>query len=344
MKQAIIFGGKSFEHEISIVSAITVAQKIPTIEIFIFLDDRHGFYLVPKGAMKASTFSSGSYKKFPKLRPIERGFETLGLWSKKLHDLEIINMIHGGDGEDGIMASLFTFYNISFIGPKTAASVISCDKFLTKLYAQGLGVKVVDYLLVRQNESFELPFEFPVIVKPLNLGSSIGVSVVKEAAGLSYALDTAFEYDSQALIEPFIDGVAEYNLAGTFCDGTWHLSMIEAPKKESFLDFDTKYLDFSRTTGAKKADILDKITDEIQMIFKRIYGTYFIGSIIRCDFFVIDEAVYLNEINPIPGSLANYLFEDIASIVTHAFHTLPQPRDIRVNYRYIDKIHASKGK
>ncbi len=344
MKQAIIFGGKSFEHEISIVSAITVSQKIDTIDTFVFLDDKHRFFLIPKEKMNAQTFSSKAFEKEKELVPVDGGFATKGLFKKELKGYSFINMVHGGDGEDGVLASLFKFYNIDFIGPRTAASVVSFDKYLTKLYAQGLGVKVVDYYLLSRDEKPAIPFDYPVIIKPLTLGSSIGVSIVKEPSELSYALDTAFEYDEKVLIEPFIDGVAEYNLAGTYVDGAWKLSMIEEPQKESFLDFDKKYLDFSRTEGANKAEILDKISTDIEETFKKLYGHYFKGAIIRCDFFVIDGAVYLNEINPIPGSLANYLFEDFPAVVGEVFKDLPVSRDIRVNYRYIDKIHAAKGK
>lgn len=344
MKQGIIFGGKSFEHEISIVSAITVSGKIEEIETFIFLDDKHRFFLIPKDKMKAKTFSSQAYAKEKELFPCLYGFQTSGLFKTKLTDITYINMVHGGDGEDGVLASLLTFYRIAFIGPRTSASVLSCDKYITKMYAKELGVKVVDYALLQRDGEVKIPFDYPVIIKPLSLGSSIGVSIVKEASELSYALDSAFEYDDQALVEPFIDGVKEYNLAGSFHDGTWSLSFIEEPEKESFLDFDKKYLDFSRTKAASEAEVMDKISEDIKAAFMKIYGTYFRGSIIRCDFFVIDNEVYLNEINPIPGSLANYLFHDFKTVVTQTLNNLPVPRDIKVNYRYIDKIHASKGK
>ncbi|MDH5464187.1 MAG: D-alanine--D-alanine ligase [Thiovulaceae bacterium] len=342
--QGIIFGGKSFEHEISIVSAITVSKKIAKVSHFIFLDAGHNFYLIPKEKMIAKTFSSGAYKKMPQLSPIQGGFAYGFLNRKKLVGIQWINIVHGGDGEDGVLASLFAFYGIDFIGPRPAASAVSFDKYLTKMYAKELGVKVVDYALVRKGEAVNLPFDYPVIVKPLTLGSSIGVSIVKEKSGMDYALDTAFEYDDQALIEPFIVGVKEYNLAGALVGDTWELSMIEEPQKEEFLDFDKKYLDFSRTGNANKAEILDKIALDIQEAFKKIYNVYFQGALIRCDFFVIDNEVYLNEINPIPGSLSNYLFDNFSKVLGDLSKKTPQAKEIRVNYHYIDKIHASKGK
>lgn len=344
MKQGIIFGGKSFEHEISIVSAITVSGKISEIETFVFLDDKHRFFLIPKEKMQAKTFASGAYTKERELFPCAYGFETKGLFKKSFKDITYMNMVHGGDGEDGVLASLFTFYHIDFIGPRTAASVLSCDKYITKMYAKELDVKVVDYCLLQKDEKVSIPFGFPMIIKPLRLGSSIGVSIVKEESELSYALDSAFEFDDQALAEPFIDGVKEYNQAGSFSDGEWNLSFIEEPEKESFLDFDKKYLDFSRTTATTAATISDDLSLRIQETFKKLYGRYFKGSIIRCDFFVIDDEVYLNEINPIPGSSAHYLFDNFPKTFSNTLQDLPIARDIKVNYRYIETIHATKGK
>lgn len=96
----------------------------------------------------------------------------------------MINLVHGGDGEDGKLASLLEFYRIAFIGPRVEASVLSYNKYLTKLYAKDLGVKTLDYILLneknRANALDLIGFNFPFIVKPSNAGSSLGVNVVKE--------------------------------------------------------------------------------------------------------------------------------------------------------------------
>ena len=342
--QGIIFGGKSFEHEISIVSAITVSKKISTIDTFIFLDTDHTFYLIDKEKLKAKTFSSGAYKKMPKLRCISKGFEYKKFIKKSIVDKTFLNMVHGADGEDGTLAALLKFYDIQAVGPQIAASAISFDKYLTKMYAKEVGVKVLDYTVVHQGQDIDKALDYPVIVKPLTLGSSIGISVVKTQEELDYALDTAFEFDTQAIIEPFVADVKEYNLAGAYTQDGWKFSMIEEPSKKEFLDFEKKYLDFSRTQGANKADILDNITQAIHDSFKRVYTHYFRGALIRCDFFVIDNEVYLNEINPIPGSMANYLFEDFNTTLNGVAQALPQTKEIHVTYQYINKINASKGK
>ena len=185
--------------------------------------------------------------------------------------------------------------------------------------------------------------EYPVIIKPVRLGSSIGVSIVKDAGELDYALDVAFEFDSEVIIEPFIDGVKEYNQAGCYTT-VWELSIVEEPHKEEFLDFEKKYMDFSRDSQVLSADIDESLTSKIQEAFKKIYDPLFKGAIIRCDFFVIDGEVYLNEINPIPGSMANYLFDDFEGMVERLSRNLPKEKNIQINYQYIHSIQSAKGK
>jgi len=137
--------------------------------------------------------------------------------------------------------------------------------------------------------------------------------------------------------------VKEYNQAGCFTDG-WELSIIEEPHKEEFLDFEKKYMDFSRDSQVLAADIDDALKNRIRESFKKIYDPLFKGSIIRCDFFVVDGEVLLNEINPIPGSMANYLFEDFEGMVERLLKQLPKEQKITVDYQYIHSIQSAKGK
>ena len=159
---------------------------------------------------------------------------------------------------------------------------------------------------------------------------------------MDYALDTAFEYDNQLLIEPFIEGVLEYNQAG--CKTSeFELSIVEEPNKEEFLDFEKKYLDFSRSGTVEDAAISSELKSDIQEAFKKVYANIFEGSIIRCDFFVVDGEVLLNEINPIPGSMGNYLFEDFEGMVGRLSANLPKESAIKIDYSYIHSIQSAKG-
>jgi D-alanine-D-alanine ligase len=344
MKIAIVFGGISFEHEISIVSAIAMKDVLKDELVYIFLDENRDFYHIPTSTITSKLFSSGEYKKSDTLTLKKDGFSKKAMFGEKNLDFDVVlNLTHGGDGEDGVLASLFEFNNIKFIGPRVEACSVSSNKFLTKGYASSCDVKTIDYKYFNSKDEIKVD-NFPVIIKPTRLGSSIGVSIVKSQSELQYALDVAFEFDTDIIIEPFINGIKEYNLAGCKVNGEFVFSIIEEPAKADFLDFDKKYLDFSRTSKAQVANISDELQEKIKNSFESIYNTAFEGALIRCDFFVVDEEVFLNEINPIPGSMSNYLFDDFNKVLTLLVSSLPKKNKINITYEYVNKIQASKGK
>ena len=346
MKVAIIFGGSSFEHEISIVSAITLKNVLKKLTpLFIFVDANREFYLVEPQNMKSKFFSSKEYQKKSKKVTLQKGGFTIPsmLGSKRVDFDFALNLIHGRDGEDGKIAALFDFFGVEYVGSRVEASVLSFNKLYTKFLAEHLGVKTISYTTLKRGANRNIEIEYPVIIKPVRLGSSIGVSIVKSEQELNYALDVAFEFDDEVLIEPFIEGIKEYNLAGSYAK-EWHLSLIEEPQKEEFLDFDKKYMDFSRDERVNEANIDEAIATKIRESFQKIYDPLFRGAIIRCDFFVINNEVYLNEINPIPGSLANYLFENFEEVLKSTATNLPKERAINIDYLYINQIQKAKGK
>jgi D-alanine-D-alanine ligase len=343
LKIAIIFGAVSYEHEISIVSAIAMKDVLKNELLYIFCDKNREFYLISKDDIKSKLFSSSEYKKSPKLTLKNGGFYQKSLMKEKLVEFDIaLNLSHGADGEDGKIASLLEFFDVPFIGPRVDASVISFNKLFTKLYAKSLGVEVVDFEVLKKG-AYKISLDYPVIIKPLRLGSSIGVSIVRDASELEYALDVAYEFDDEVLVEPFIEDVREYNLAGLKAD-EFIFSIIEEPQKEEFLDFDKKYLDFSRTSRVNSAQIDSYLEENLKLTFKKIYGSIFEGALIRCDFFVVDGKIILNEINPIPGSMANYLFSDFNLAIERLADSLPKSKKIMIDYRYIDTIQRAKGK
>lgn len=342
MNLGVIFGAKSFEHEISIVSAIVLKNVLKQELKFIFCDANRDFYLIEQKDMRANFFSSGKYKNSKKLSLAKGGFYAHSLFgANKVECDVIINLIHGMDGEDGKIAALFDFYGVKYIGPRLEASALSYNKELTKFLAQKAGVKALDYeMLTRQSEP---KFHYPIILKPARLGSSIGVSVVHDDSELAYAKDVAFEFDKDVLVEPFIKGVKEYNLAGCRIDGKIKFSIVEEPKKKEFLDYEQKYLSFSNENKVKEAEISEELKQKLKFNFSKIYDCGFDGAIIRCDFFVIDDEVYLNEINPNPGSLANYLFEDFESTLNALANSLPKEHEIKIDYKFINSITSVKG-
>lgn len=346
----IVFGGVSFEHEISIVSAIALKKVLgERIGRFIFVDSEHRFYLIPADSMKSKYFSSKDYKKSAEI------FLSNGKWLQKsffgFHTLKphiVINLIHGADGEDGSMSALLDFYHIPFIGPRTESSVMSFNKILTKLFAVARDVKILEYEVLSRESPHIRALTYPLILKPARLGSSIGVSVINEPKELDYAMDLAFEYDDRILVEHFHSGIKEYNLAGCKVkegvESVFKYSIIEEPSKKAMLDFEHKYLDFSRTDSVCKADISPELEAKLKDNFAKLYNDAFEGALIRCDFFVLDDEVYINEINPVPGSMANYLFEDFATVLEELSYNLPKKHHIQVSYKYIEQIHHAKGK
>lgn len=345
MKLTILFGGASFEHEISIVSAITLKTKLQNFDLsFIFCDQDHSFYSIEASKMKAITFSKGEHKKMPRLSISNGVFLEKKMFSTIEHKGTILNLIHGADGEDGTIASLLDFFSIGYIGPRVNASVFSYDKRYTKWLCEAKGINSVAYEMLSSHEHKNLELSYPVIVKPASLGSSIGVSIVKDESELDYALDVAYEYDTSILVEPFIEGVKEYNIAGYMVKGKIVHSLVEEPQKEEFLDFEKKYMDFSRSEQVRKADISLELEAKLKATFDKVYTNMFEGALIRCDFFVVNGEVLLNEINPIPGSMANYLFEDFEGGLEALASSLPHAKRASVNYEYIHSISSAKGK
>jgi len=345
LKLTILFGGASFEHEISIVSAITLKEKLSGPELnFIFCDQDHKFYMIDSSKMKAVTFSRGEYKKMPELSITNGAFVQKSMFGSTEHSGTVLNLIHGADGEDGTIASLLDFFSIKYIGPRVDASVFSYDKIYTKWLCNIKDIKTLKYEVLRSSEHTNIGLSYPVIIKPARLGSSLGVSVVKDENELDYALDTAFEFDTALLVEPFLEGVKEYNLAGFKANDKLHFSIVEEPHKEEFLDFEKKYMDFSRSEAVLKADIDDVLEAKLKNVFARVYNNMFEGALIRCDFFVVDGEVLLNEINPIPGSMANYLFDDFKASLAMLSNSLPHSKRAKVNYEYIHSINQAKGK
>ncbi|GAB6044792.1 D-alanine--D-alanine ligase [Caminibacter profundus] len=341
MKFAVLFGGSSFEHEISIVSAITIKDKL-NITAFIFVDKNRDFYLIEKENMKSKYFASGEYKKAQKIEITKRGFKYQKGFLKKVYyvDFDVaINLIHGRDGEDGKIPGMLEFYNIKAITPNVESCAISYNKVLTKAYSKEIGVNVIDYEIIASPKT---KFSFPVIVKPARLGSSIGVSIARNQDEFNYAFDVAREFDELIIVEPFIEGIEEYNLAGCKAKEEWIFSKLEKVEKNDFLDFEKKYMDFSRKEIKVNENV--ELKEKFQEVFKKIYANQFTNALIRCDFFYKNGIIYLNEINPIPGSLANYLFEDFKNVIEKLAKNLKTEQKININYEYINKIQMAKGK
>lgn len=247
----------------------------------------------------------------------------LGFDNAKVQPEVIFPVIHGKNGEDGTLQGLLELVNLPYVGCGVTASGVKIDKYLAKRVAMSLGVKVAKDVLVRKNESSYAKasedLRFPVFVKPVGLGSSIGLARVEKKADLADAIEVALCYDTRVMIEEGLDEPKEVNIS-VIGNDPYELSVTEQPVASSeVLSFDDKYTgsDGGKNRGMASAKryipakvdekIIKQIEENALEFFRCIGGK----GIARIDFMVDKRGVvYFNEINTMPGSLAFYLWEN----------------------------------
>ncbi len=316
MKNIIVFfGGQSIESDISVITGVLTANSIDktkynVIPIYIAIDG--GWYT--GDLLDLDEYKNLNMKKLTRVTTLAGDNGLYQVKGKKLIKLCAVNLalncLHGERGEDGSIAGLLNMCKIPLASPNMCASSIAIDKTLTKIALKGLGVEVLDSVTVesaQEVDSLLLPFDFPVIVKPITGGSSIGITVAKNKKELFRGVNFALKYSEKAIIEPCLDNFIEINCAGYLNDKNLIItSPCEKPiGATDVLTFSDKYKTGKREFPAK---IDKKTSGKIQDITKLIYKSLGFSGIIRIDFFVQGEKVLVNEINSVPGSLAYYLF------------------------------------
>ncbi|MCL2555662.1 MAG: ATP-grasp domain-containing protein [Firmicutes bacterium] len=335
MKIGIIFGGRSCEHDISILTGImtvnAAAQKHKVVPIYI---DGVGDWYSSKDFFSTKIFAAGTYKKGAKkvhLRPNSKYLYCDK--GKKLHFLDaVIVCTHGKNGEDGCLAGLLEMSGIVYAGSGVLASAVGMDKITQKKLYDEAGINSAKFVYIEKDgvdaNLYDLvqkigELKFPLILKPSNLGSSIGIVKVNDFKELFEGLKTVFLYDEKVLIEEAFEDFIELNcavLGGS--SGQMLVSEIEEPISNGFLDFSDKYELFGGSkvdgeNGASKghmgrylpARIEGDLRDEVFRKAKEVFRLLGCSGVARVDFLLKDEVLYVNEINTIPGSLSFYLFE-----------------------------------
>lgn len=313
MKVGILFGSSSNEHDVSIVSASALIENIDKEKyevIPIYLDKRNNFYIWDKDVKKISVLTLGSLP--DKLKRIKDPFNYL-----QEFDLIFI-MIHGQNGEDGIISSILEFLNIPYVGQSTMASVITMDKILTKEILEKNGIKTSPYIYF-SNYNNEFIYEgnpitkqdlykiitnkisYPLFIKPASSGSSIGISKVKTNKDLDRAIKKALEVDHRILIEKCING-REIECAILERDKEIITSDLgEVISASEFYDFEAKYANTESITVIP-ANISQRISQKMQNIASKVFKILDCHIYSRCDFFITaDNKILVNEINTIPG-------------------------------------------
>ena len=246
-------------------------------------------------------------------------------------------VVHGTNVEDGALQGYLKTLGIPFVGCDVTASAIGMDKYIMKTVLKENNIPVLDareYSLADYAQmdvlldQVERTFEYPVIVKPVNLGSSVGISVAKNRVELSNSMDDAFKYATKVLVEHAITNLREINCAVLGDESEAIASECEEPlHTKDILSYEDKYVSGSKNGGSKNgaskgmasvsrkipADIPDDLREEIRDMAINSFWALGCNGVARIDFMIDEDTgkLYFNEINTIPGSLAFYLWEPI---------------------------------
>lgn len=355
---AVIFGGRSVEHDVSILTGLQFIEALDPTKytgIPVYVDPTGGWWTGD------ALLSRSYYPKPPKDKSLTsvtldlasvdgpalmaRKKSLMGEKTDRIPFDLMVPAIHGSNGEDGTLQGLLEFAGVPYAGCRPLGAAATMNKPFTKSVVRHAGLKVLPELVLERPEkgTFLDPEKisvslqetiggdcFPVIVKPCNLGSSVGVSRADDMDGLIASLMSAFRLDSSAIIEPFVSSLVEYNIAVRRApDGSTQTSAIELPmSKSDVLDFKNKYLAGGAPGGAKlktgpsegmaslnrtlNPDSLSEAQETlIRSTAQHVFEALALAGSVRIDFLCNSETgeIWFNEANTIPGSFAYFLWE-----------------------------------
>ncbi len=339
-KVAVIFGGRSVEHEVSVITGMQIIEnmdktKYEPIPIYI---DKKGKWLTGNSLNDFKNYKENKFDDAKEIllspkhgeRNIYANPEKLGLLGKKVLDkIDIVfPAIHGTNGEDGTLQGLLELMDIPYVGCGVLGASVGMDKILMKDVYKANGLPIVDYTWFYRSKWLEGKDEvikiieeklsYPLFVKPANLGSSIGISKAKDRDGLITAIEIAIRYDRKIIIEKAVENPREINCGVMGFDNEVITSLCEEPIGwEDILTFEDKYIRSNdkggKSSGERRiipAEIDDNIREEIEKLAKEAFTTIDARGVSRIDFLVDENnKVYINEINTLPGSISFYLWE-----------------------------------
>lgn len=337
----VFFGGRSTEHEISVISA---SQAMAAIDRDVY--DVTPVYITKEGRwFTGEALTEVSNYRDPKkllqqcsevyMRPAY-GDSNLYLARRKMFGTDVaahidvaIPVLHGANGEDGTIQGLFDLIGLPFAGCDVLASANGMDKITMKMILQACEVPVVDYVWFTDKEWFdnrqevvdriESKIGYPVIVKPSNLGSSVGIGRAADRERLVQCVTDATSYSSRIIVEHMVDNLKEINCSVLGDCDEYQTSVCEEPiKSGEILSYEDKYMGGSKGSkgmqaSAKRitADLPEATSDRIRFLAGETFRVLSCHGVSRVDV-IMDEdngQIYVNEINTIPGSLSFYLWE-----------------------------------
>ena len=331
------------EHEISVISALQAInamnpEKYNVIPVYISKQGR--WYTGPKlleirnyRDMKNLTEQSTEVFMRPEFGDYNLYKAEGGMFSKKqpiVAELHVVlPVLHGTNGEDGIFEGLLETIGIPFAGCNTLSSANGMDKITMKMIMQACDIPVVDYVWFTDKEWFgrrdelikkiEDKLGYPVIVKPANLGSSVGISRVANREELIEKVDVAEKYSTRIIVEHMVDNLKEINCSVLGDCDDYQTSVCEEPiKSGEILSYEDKYMGGTKSAKGMQAsqkripaDLPVEMSDRIRFLAGETFRVLSCHGVSRVDVIVDDDTkeIYVNEINTIPGSLSFYLWE-----------------------------------
>lgn len=351
----VIFGGRSVEHDVSVVTGHQVMQafdpeRYEVVPVYI---DRNGRWytgepllnlknyqneIVSLSGVEEAILSPATHHHGLIIQPLKSS----SLFGKKsqIKRLDVVfPAIHGSHGEDGTLQGLLELADIPYVGCGVLASAVANDKLMTKIVLRQYGVPVIDAIAFTRAEWEADPdaiikrilsqFEFPVFIKPVTLGSSIGIGKVNDERLLRASIDVAANLDSRILVERAVVGSVEINCAVMGSGSEIRASVLEQPVSwDAFLTYEEKYLrggeGMKSAARLIPAPIDDELTEVVQRIAKQAFQAIQGRGTARIDFLVNLESgeVYLNELNTMPGSMAFYLWQEMNLPPSQVVHLL----------------------
>lgn len=345
IKVAVLFGGRSPEHEVSIITGIQVMNalnksKYDVLPVYISKDGRwiigDQSFLSPETFKNLDDVISKNKQIFISFDPMNKGFisESKGLALRRSLIAEKVDILfptfHGRYGEDGSIQGFFEMAGIPYVGCDVQTSAIGMDKVVSKRVAASISIPVLDDFWIQNSfwknnkkqflDNIKKKLGFPVFVKPARLGSSIGITKAHNYKELEDALNVAFFYDTKVMVEKSLKNAKEVNIS-IMGNNPYEVSVCEMPVSSGeVLSFDDKYITKGRASkgmaSAKRivpAPIRKQTKKKIEDYAKRFFAEIGGQGLARIDFLVSkdEKQVYLNEINTLPGSVAFYLWKEV---------------------------------
>ena len=341
---AMMFGGKSVEHEVSVISGIQAYMSMDTDKydvIPVYMTKNNEMYIGDSiGDIESYKNIDELLKKSQRVIMInEDGRVKLVQYPVKKLGKNVeagidvaFPVVHGTNVEDGGFQGYLKTMGIPFVGCDVTASAIGMDKYITKLVLKESNVPVLDARLYTLSDyadmesmmnDIENVFGYPVIVKPVNLGSSVGISVAKSRVELANSVDDAFRYATKVLVEHAITNLREINCSVLGDENDAIASECEEPlHTKDILSYEDKYVSNAKGSGSKgmasvsrriPAELTPEKREEVRELAVRSFKALGCNGVSRIDFMIDADTdkLYFNEINTIPGSLAFYLWEPV---------------------------------